>query len=98
MPGSHGPRQSGSVTMPTWQASTLASFVSTAGLGPECDGPSDDIAVDEQGSVVGGGTGEFTASHCSDCTPNRHHAHTTSVSETIRQPPLVKAQTALKTK
>jgi len=71
VPGSHGPRQSGSVTTPTWQASTLASFMSTAGLGPVRDGPSDDDSVvdDDDDDDDVGGIGELAVSHC---TANSH--------------------------
>jgi len=68
VPGSHGPRQSGSVTTPTWQASTLASLTSTAELGaPVCDGPSDDNVADDDDDEVDdddvGGIGELAISH-----------------------------------
>ena len=68
VPGSHGPRQSGSVTTPTWHASTPASRVSTAGLGPVYDrGPSDEVAADDDEDV--GGIGELAVSHY---TTNTH--------------------------
>ena len=67
VPGSHGPRQSGSVTTPTWQASTLASFMSTAGPGhgPLSTGPSvdDSVADDDEEEEDVGGIGELAISH-----------------------------------
>jgi len=74
VPGSHGPRQSGSVTTPTWHASTLASLTSTAGLGPVCGGhgPSDDDAADDDDDEVGG-IGELAVSHCTTNTITRLH-------------------------
>ena len=73
VPGSHGPRQSGSVTTPTWQASTLASFTSAAGLGPVSDGPSEDsVADDDDDDDDVGGIGELAVSHY---TTNSHQTY-----------------------
>ena len=77
VPGSHGPRQSGSVTTPTWQASTLASFMSTAGLGPVSDGPSDDDSVVDDDDDVGG-IGELAVSHCTNSHKSNHLFHINS--------------------
>jgi len=78
VPGSHGPRQSGSVTTPTWHASTLASLTSTARHAPgtpsdDVENTADDDDDDEEEDDVGG-IGELAASHC-----NKHNERHSAV-------------------
>jgi len=72
VPGSQGPRQSGSVRTPTWHASTAASFSSAAVVPPWDSAPSDveegSVAVEEEDEDddddEATGIGELAASHC----------------------------------
>ena len=78
VPGSQGPRQSGSVTTPTWHASTLASLTSCsaghAAAGPASDDDDDEDRaaddVEDDDDDDAGGIGELAASHCQQ--PQQH--------------------------